>query len=258
MAWNGSGTYSRTNGTNTGATLWNADAAAGTKITTARHDTHDEDIATAITACLTKNNESKPTADFLPNVDASYDLGGASNQWVNAYLSGNVIIDAITQPKIPAQVSGHIRAGNTQLLSGAAAVTGVTLSTLMVSGTEETFGPTGSGATNIWAGIDVIPSTATILIVGLNVQIIQDATVTAGTVSVFASNGDDASYATGDANIIGLAKSYTASTADRDGVDTYTVCHIPLGPTNQDFYLEYVSANCSPTIQLYYLGFMTD
>jgi len=92
MTWDGNGTYSRTNGTNTGATLWNADAAAGTKITTARHDTHDEDIATAITACLTKNMETKPTADFVPNTTTTYDLGTTSLKWEDLHLNGNALI----------------------------------------------------------------------------------------------------------------------------------------------------------------------
>lgn len=64
MGDNGSGTYSRTNGTNTGATLWASDAAAGTKILSTRHDTHDEDMATALTARLTKNGETTPTANL--------------------------------------------------------------------------------------------------------------------------------------------------------------------------------------------------
>ena len=92
MAWNGSGTFSRTNGTNTGATLWAADAAASTKITTARHDTHDEDIATAISACLTKNMETKPTADFVPNATDTYDIGTTSLKWEDLHLNGDAAI----------------------------------------------------------------------------------------------------------------------------------------------------------------------
>lgn len=90
MSWNGTGTYTRTNGTNTGSTLWAEDAAAAVKITTSRHDTHDEDIATAINACLTQNNESKPTADFAPNVTATYDIGTTSLKWVDGHYSGTL------------------------------------------------------------------------------------------------------------------------------------------------------------------------
>lgn len=93
MAWNGSGTYTRTNGTNSGPTVWADDAGDGTKITASNHDTHDEDLATAINACLTKNNETKPTADFVPNTDNSYDLGSSSAGWLNAYLTGGAVFD---------------------------------------------------------------------------------------------------------------------------------------------------------------------
>ena len=78
MAWDGSGNFSRTNGTQTGATTWADADAAGSDIVTDEHDTHDQDLATGIAACLTKNGETKPTADFKPNADASYDLGSAA------------------------------------------------------------------------------------------------------------------------------------------------------------------------------------
>jgi len=54
MPWN-NGTFTRTNGVNTGATVWNQDAAQGTKIVTSRHDTHDQDLADGINACVQKS-----------------------------------------------------------------------------------------------------------------------------------------------------------------------------------------------------------
>ena len=87
MPWDGSGVFSRTNGTNTGATTWATDRDAGTDILASRHDTHDQDLADGIAACLTKNNESKPTADFKPNSDNAYALGSATARWTNAFLS---------------------------------------------------------------------------------------------------------------------------------------------------------------------------
>ena len=86
MSWDGSGNFSRTNGTHTGSTTWADDRDAGTKIRADRHDTHDQDLADGIAACLTQNNESKPTAHFLPNVDATYNLGSGTYQWDNAYV----------------------------------------------------------------------------------------------------------------------------------------------------------------------------
>lgn len=64
MPRDGSGTFSRSNGTNTGATTWALDRDAGTKITAARHDSHDEDVATALTASLAKDGQTTPTANL--------------------------------------------------------------------------------------------------------------------------------------------------------------------------------------------------
>lgn len=64
MPRNGSGTYSRTNGVNSGATTWQLDRDAGTKILASRHDTHDQDIADALTASVAKDGQTTPTANL--------------------------------------------------------------------------------------------------------------------------------------------------------------------------------------------------
>jgi hypothetical protein len=66
MAWSG-GTFTRTNGVNTGATTWATDAAAGVKIRSDRHDTHDQDLATGIDACINKDGSNFPAS--LPVAD---------------------------------------------------------------------------------------------------------------------------------------------------------------------------------------------
>ena len=53
MAWS-AGVFTRTNGTYTGTGVWTSDAAASVKITATRHDTHDQDLAAGINACLHK------------------------------------------------------------------------------------------------------------------------------------------------------------------------------------------------------------
>ena len=83
MAWDGNGVYSRIHN-------WVADAAASIGIVASRHDEEDDNLAAGIQACLTKNNESKPTANFLPNATNSYDLGGSSAQWKDVYYDGIV------------------------------------------------------------------------------------------------------------------------------------------------------------------------
>lgn len=88
MSWDGSGNFTRTNGTQTGASTWANARDAGNNITASQQDTHDQDLADGIGDCLTKNGESKPTADFKPNADAAYSLGAAALRWLNVFLSG--------------------------------------------------------------------------------------------------------------------------------------------------------------------------
>lgn len=64
MAFNGSGTFSRTNGTYSGSTVWAQDKNAGRKIVASYHDSHDQDIADGLTGCLTKDGQTTPTANI--------------------------------------------------------------------------------------------------------------------------------------------------------------------------------------------------
>ena len=85
MGWDGSGNYTRVHD-------WTTDRDAAINIDATRMDAEMDDQATAIGACLTKNNESKPTANFLPNADATYDLGSAAAQWRHGFFSGNLTV----------------------------------------------------------------------------------------------------------------------------------------------------------------------
>lgn len=88
MAWDGSGNFTRSNGTQTGSETWADARDAGNNITASQHDTHDQDLADGINACLTKNGETKPTADFKPNADATYSLGSSALRWLKLFISG--------------------------------------------------------------------------------------------------------------------------------------------------------------------------
>ena len=89
MAWSG-GTFTRTNGVNTGATTWATDAAAGVKIRSDRHDTHDQDLATGINQCINKDGSN--TAAQL-NVD-------------NLRLDGNTVSSTNTNGNIEFSPNG--------------------------------------------------------------------------------------------------------------------------------------------------------
>jgi hypothetical protein len=63
MPWSG-GAFTRTNGVNTGATLWAQDRDDGTKILATRHDTHDQDLADGINATLEKSGSNAATGNL--------------------------------------------------------------------------------------------------------------------------------------------------------------------------------------------------
>jgi microcystin-dependent protein len=86
MPWDGSGNFTRYYG----ATGWVDDKNAAIKILASRHDTHDTDLASGVNACLTRDNQAKPTADFKPNASATYDIGTGAVLWRNLFLSGNL------------------------------------------------------------------------------------------------------------------------------------------------------------------------
>lgn len=128
MAWDGNGQFTRTNGTQSGAVTWADADAAGNDITTSQHDTHDEDLADGIGACLTKNGESKPTADFKPNADAQYSLGSAALKWVNLFLSG--VINSAQGADIASATTLNLdnATGNVVDVTGTTTITGIALS----------------------------------------------------------------------------------------------------------------------------------
>ena len=63
MPWSG-GSFTRTNGVNTGATLWAQDRDDGTKILATRHDTNDQDMADGINSTLEKSGSNAATGNL--------------------------------------------------------------------------------------------------------------------------------------------------------------------------------------------------
>jgi len=60
MGWS-AGSFSRTNGVNTGVAVWADDRDEPVKILAGRHDTHDQDLSDGIDACLTKDGANEGT-----------------------------------------------------------------------------------------------------------------------------------------------------------------------------------------------------
>jgi hypothetical protein len=124
MPWNGSGTFTRYNGVNTGADTWDLDRQAGTKIESGLHDTHDQDMADAINNCITKDNQSKPTASLKPNA-TGLDLGSVALPWRNVHLSGDANIAGDADIEGNCEVTGNNTVTGNATIGGTMTVSGV-------------------------------------------------------------------------------------------------------------------------------------
>lgn len=157
----------------------------------------------------------------------------------------------------PSSVTDHIRAGNIQLWSpgsGTASIFNVVSN--ITENTFETVGPTGSGATNIWTAMDVLPTEATAVIVAVTISVTTSGT-SIGTASFYATQGDSTDPITTADN----RKAYIEADFDAANKGTqYDVeVMIPLGPTNQDFRATwFATQDTARSCSLLYRGFITD
>ena len=95
MPWSG-GSFSRTDGTRTGTTVWAQAKAAAVKIIATDHDTHDQDISDGINACLNKNGQNSPSANISWN-----------SKKITNLASGTASGDALHYGQIGAQIQAY-------------------------------------------------------------------------------------------------------------------------------------------------------
>jgi hypothetical protein len=77
MPWDGSGSFERSNGTNSGPETWEEDRDAAAKILASRHDIHDEDIATGLENCVTRDGQNAPSANLPMGTNRHTNVGAA-------------------------------------------------------------------------------------------------------------------------------------------------------------------------------------
>jgi hypothetical protein len=87
LGWNGSGGFTFTYN-------WVNDKNNGIPITASRMDTQFNDAVSGFDNCITRDNQGKPSATFLPDATASYDLGSTTFRWRAGYFSGNIATSA--------------------------------------------------------------------------------------------------------------------------------------------------------------------
>lgn len=150
MAWNGSGTFTRTNGANSGATTWTQDRDGAVKITASRHDTHDQDLATGINACLAKNGENAMTGNL--NLGTNDITNGGDATFSGTVTTGT--LSATTYSGLPTasdSVSGVVELATTAEAEAGAdtsrAVTAAGVAAAIVAQAAQL-----ETATSIWSG----------------------------------------------------------------------------------------------------------
>ena len=229
--------------------------AANDTILGADHDTELDNISTAITS----------KSDKI--------IAGTSGNLIEQDGTGNLVdsgidsadLDGITSP-VQAQIdnkadraaaaSGHIRCGNVQIHDGEANIGTYDADANITEGVFETVGPTGSGAQNIWTAMNNIDSTATALLLLVEVELNGAA---AGNVSAFiyCTNGNDSTPDTARTLFGSWSFEDDGGTVDNGRQTFYGV--VPLANDNLDFRFRWDANNASTQqVTLHYRGFITD
>lgn len=176
---------------------------------------------------------------------------------VNSVSETKIVDGAVTNAKrdYPSVVTNHIRAGNVQLLDGEGVVADLNITTTLAQSAWRTIGPTGFGGNHEWAAMDNLPANATIILVDFEIYSLETTGAPHG-VQLLGSNGDDPSPG----NLV-LVDTIAQHNAVANNIIQHVVSGmIPLGLTNQDFYLNWTETGVTHTLTLNmrYRGFMTD
>ena len=99
MAWDGSGNFIRTDGARTGASVWEQARDANVLVNAPDADTHDEDVATGLENCITRNGENSPSANLPMN---SKKHTGVADATQNSEYAAYGQLLALTQPFVGA------------------------------------------------------------------------------------------------------------------------------------------------------------
>lgn len=132
MPWS-AGTYARLYG----SAGWVDDRDAGTKILATRHDSHDQDLADGINACLKKDGTNAATANL--------NVGGFKITNLGTPSAGT---DAATKAYVDAAGSVAFASGDQILFRGAATPTGWTIAAQNNKALRIVSGTPGSGGVN--------------------------------------------------------------------------------------------------------------
>jgi hypothetical protein len=156
-----------------------------------------------------------------------------------------------------AQAASHIKCTHMQIYNRESGNSAFVPSTQLVENTFETIGPTGSGATNIWTALDLVPSGAVAVILDIYGSITTSGTG-AAELQAWATSGDSSATQTDwDNRCFQLSKDDSVAS---DQISSYaTSVFVPIETTNLDFRFAWLATGDSArSLTIYYRGFMTD
>ena len=119
--WDGSGRFSRTDGTRTGATVWDQARQAGVNVNAADADAHDQDIADGLDNAITRDGQNAPTGALPMGGNKHTGVGEATAETEYAQY-GQIL--ALLTPYVPP--SGVTGTGNAIALAPTASITAYT------------------------------------------------------------------------------------------------------------------------------------
>lgn len=170
-----------------------------------------------------------------------------------------VVLDAVPTPadivQKPTQATNHIRAGNLQLTQGGVSIDSYDVKNNVTINTWETFGPTGSGADNIYAEMDIIPAGATMVVMLLDASFFATG-ISYEFLEVQVAHGDVADPLSYFGNVVAVnhVGDGDATHDEKGALGTNII--IPIN-SSRVFKLKYNGV--TPTfMSLVYHGFMTD
>lgn len=197
-------------------------------------------------------------ANFANFIEVARSGTGASVAVDSVTIPTDLIVTGtLTQSSFPAEETNHRRAGHTQVWTGNTTTTSLDIDASVATDTWESIGPTGSGADNVWAQLDVIPAEATVLMVDAYVEVTPNSVGQAG-INVYVADGDVVTPVHSDSANLVIDHVFDIDLAGGQLAQLVRLM-IPLGPTNQDFQMRWTSFGVTTeNITFFYRGFMTD
>jgi len=228
------------------------DAAGNVPVLGADHDTEYDAISTM--SGTKANKIAGATAGNLLEQDASGDIVDSGIDSDNLDGLTGVVETRLASLEPTAAVTNHVRSGYMQVIDGSQVIAAFDWKTAIGSASSwETFGPTGSGATNIYDELDDIPSTANAIILASEMEMTLSG----------ASQGDANLYAalngiTGTINSGTSKQTLNWESDSGDTVGTVTQFIVPCDGS-QIFQMAWAVTNSTiGTGNLYYRGFIED